>query len=114
MYKKIEPNAEAIYGSDPNASTLQLFIDEKDDEDGENEKGQDKNGIKRDSSIVQLNELTITDDDTKNNMSPEAIKRLLGAVSFGYGVFQICLSFMPPNILKLIKVFGKSTLKLSS
>lgn len=55
-----------------------------------------------------INDLIITDEETSQGggLSLETVKRLLGAVSFGYGLFQICLSFMPANILKLIKVFG--------
>jgi hypothetical protein len=36
----------------------------------------------------------------------EDIKRLMGAVSFGYGVFQLSISLLPPNLLKLISFLG--------
>ena len=96
IYKKLEPNAEQIYGSDPNSNLIQIWIEEND----ENE-----NDSKNSSTKPEINELTIVDDEA-TGMPLETVKRLLGAASFGYGLFQICLSFMPPNILKLIKVFG--------
>jgi hypothetical protein len=34
------------------------------------------------------------------------LKRLMGAISFGYGVFQLSISLLPPNLLKLISFFG--------
>lgn len=30
----------------------------------------------------------------------------MGAISFGYGVYQLSLSLLPPNFLKLISLFG--------
>lgn len=36
----------------------------------------------------------------------EEIRRLVGAVNFGYGIFQLCISLLPPHILKLISLFG--------
>ncbi|KAL8570006.1 hypothetical protein ACOMHN_056438 [Nucella lapillus] len=40
------------------------------------------------------------------DMSEETLARLLGAVNFGYGAFQLCMSMVPPKILKLIEFFG--------
>ncbi|XP_053679653.1 tetratricopeptide repeat protein 39C-like [Anopheles nili] len=37
---------------------------------------------------------------------PEEIQRLMGAVSFGYGVFQLSISLLPPSLLKLISFLG--------
>lgn len=45
-------------------------------------------------------------NDGDDELSLYTIKRLLGAVSFGYGLFQIALSFVPPKIMKLIKFLG--------
>lgn len=39
-------------------------------------------------------------------MTKETLDRLLGAVSFGYGMFQLGMSMMPEKILKLIEIFG--------
>jgi hypothetical protein len=104
IYKKLEPNAEQIYGSDPNSNIIQLFIEENDENESETK------DIKLTASEAHfnqtLNELTLNDDDPSNRLTLETCKRLLGAVSFGYGVFQICISFIPPNVIKLVKLFG--------
>ncbi|XP_046659988.1 tetratricopeptide repeat protein 39C-like [Homalodisca vitripennis] len=42
----------------------------------------------------------------QNEMEPEEISRLMSAVSFGYGVFQLCVSLLPPSLLKLIQLLG--------
>lgn len=39
-------------------------------------------------------------------MSKESLTRLLGAVSFGYGMFQLGISMMPEKVLKLIEFLG--------
>ncbi|RNA32985.1 tetratricopeptide repeat 39C-like [Brachionus plicatilis] len=105
LYKKLEPNAEQIYGSDPNSSVLQLWMDESDEmeSDSKSKSSDDKSD---DQLSEAINELNVTDEEASTGIPLETVKRLLGSVSFGYGLFQICLSFMPPNILKLIKVFG--------
>jgi hypothetical protein len=30
----------------------------------------------------------------------------MAAVSFGYGIFQLCISLLPPSLLKLIHFLG--------
>ena len=93
LYKRLEPNAEELYGS---SGCVTIWHD--DNEDSEAGKS---------TAAQELQDLTIGDDELSNTgISVEAVKRLLGAVSFGYGVFQICLSFMPPSALKLIKILG--------
>lgn len=37
---------------------------------------------------------------------PSEINRLMGAVSFGYGLFQVAISLLPPNLFKIISFFG--------
>jgi hypothetical protein len=100
LFKKLEPKAEQIYGIDEESLLKNSFLfDEnatataEDDEDDE-------------SVQSALNDLNISCDDAKN-ISLESVKRLLGSVSFGFGMFQICISFLPPNILKVVKIFGK-------
>lgn len=39
-------------------------------------------------------------------MSRETLNRLLGAVNFGYGMFQLGLSMLPEKVLKLIEFLG--------
>jgi hypothetical protein len=102
IYKKMEPNAEQIYGSDSTSANIVQWSEETNEASASNS----EDASNQDTS---LNELNITDEEIANEgaMSLETVKRLLGAVSFGYGLFQICLSFAPPNLLKLIKVFGE-------
>ncbi|XP_059139948.1 tetratricopeptide repeat protein 39C-like [Physella acuta] len=39
-------------------------------------------------------------------LTADVLSRLLGAVNFGYGTFQLCISMVPPKILKLIEFLG--------
>lgn len=97
IYRKLEPNAKDIYGS--NSDITNFFIEENNEED--KDKDEDEN------AAGGISELTIEDDEiTDNGITLEAVKRLLGAVSFGYGVFQVCMSFMPPSAMKFIKILG--------
>lgn len=72
----------------------------------------DKQGkIKQSQSQNSLSESTISSsdgatDNNENELSEEVLARLKGAVNFGYGTFQICISMIPPKILKLIEFFG--------
>lgn len=45
-------------------------------------------------------------NSNSSEMSEEVSFRLLGAVSFGYGVFQLVISMVPPKVLKLIEFLG--------
>ncbi|XP_041360682.1 tetratricopeptide repeat protein 39C-like [Gigantopelta aegis] len=45
-------------------------------------------------------------DNNDNELTQEVISRLLGSVNFGYGTFQLCMSMVPPKILKLIEFLG--------
>uniref|UniRef100_UPI00358F038E tetratricopeptide repeat protein 39C isoform X2 n=1 Tax=Myxine glutinosa TaxID=7769 RepID=UPI00358F038E len=42
----------------------------------------------------------------KNDMSKAAIQRLMGAVGFGYGLFHLCVSMVPPNLLRIVNLLG--------
>lgn len=44
--------------------------------------------------------------NSKTEIDPETVKRLMGAVSFGYGAFQLSISLLPPSMLKLVSFFG--------
>ncbi|CAL1537584.1 unnamed protein product [Lymnaea stagnalis] len=46
------------------------------------------------------------DDNEDLELTVDVLSRLLGAVNFGYGTFQLCISMVPPKILKLIEFFG--------
>lgn len=45
-------------------------------------------------------------DGNDNEIPKEVLDRLQGAVNFGYGTFQICISMIPPKILKIIEFLG--------
>ena len=103
LYKKLEPKAEQIYGIDEDSllkNCLQFSSEEDKNSDGKNEDDEEDEAV---SSA--LNELSASNNDGSINV--DTVKRLLGSVSFGFGMFQICISFLPPNILKLVKIFGK-------
>uniref|UniRef100_A0AAR2JYA7 Tetratricopeptide repeat domain 39C n=1 Tax=Pygocentrus nattereri TaxID=42514 RepID=A0AAR2JYA7_PYGNA len=36
----------------------------------------------------------------------ESLSRLKGSVSFGYGLFHLCISMVPPHLLKIINLLG--------
>ncbi|XP_068425636.1 tetratricopeptide repeat protein 39C-like [Clinocottus analis] len=41
-----------------------------------------------------------------DGIGPEALERLKGAVSFGYGLFHLCISMVPPHLLKIVNLLG--------
>lgn len=41
-------------------------------------------------------------------MDKGTIKRLMGAACFGYGLFQLGVSLLPPPLLKLTNILGFS------
>uniref|UniRef100_A0A6Q2YUW7 Tetratricopeptide repeat domain 39C n=1 Tax=Esox lucius TaxID=8010 RepID=A0A6Q2YUW7_ESOLU len=41
-----------------------------------------------------------------NGVTPEALDRLKGSVSFGYGLFHLCISMVPPHLLKIVNLLG--------
>uniref|UniRef100_A0A8C6L2X1 Tetratricopeptide repeat domain 39C n=1 Tax=Nothobranchius furzeri TaxID=105023 RepID=A0A8C6L2X1_NOTFU len=41
-----------------------------------------------------------------NGISPEVLDRLKGSVSFGYGLFHLCISMVPPHLLKIVNLLG--------
>lgn len=42
----------------------------------------------------------------ENAVTVEALDRLKGSVSFGYGLFHLCISMVPPHLLKIINLLG--------
>lgn len=45
-------------------------------------------------------------DNAPVRPTAEALGRLKGSVSFGYGLFHLCISMVPPNLLKIINLLG--------
>uniref|UniRef100_A0A1A7W981 Tetratricopeptide repeat domain 39C n=2 Tax=Iconisemion striatum TaxID=60296 RepID=A0A1A7W981_9TELE len=41
-----------------------------------------------------------------DGISPEALDRLKGSVSFSYGLFHLCISMVPPHLLKIVNLLG--------
>lgn len=41
-----------------------------------------------------------------DGVSQEALDRLKGSVSFGYGLFHLCISMVPPHLLKIVNLLG--------
>ncbi|XP_007254668.3 tetratricopeptide repeat protein 39C [Astyanax mexicanus] len=41
-----------------------------------------------------------------SRVSAESLSRLKGSVSFGYGLFHLCISMVPPHLLKIINLLG--------
>nr|XP_040126371.1 tetratricopeptide repeat protein 39C [Ictidomys tridecemlineatus] len=60
----------------------------------------------------KLTEEPSTSDTANDNhivaegVTEESLNRLKGAVSFGYGLFHLCISMVPPNLLKIINLLG--------
>lgn len=90
LFKKLEPRAEELYGIDPSKLET-IFMEENDDVKNNN---------------IDENSDDDLDSQVLDNIKLESVIRLLGAVCFGYGIFQIAISFLPPNVLKLIKILG--------
>ncbi|XP_030754326.1 tetratricopeptide repeat protein 39C-like isoform X1 [Sitophilus oryzae] len=40
------------------------------------------------------------------NIDRETIIRLMGAISFGYGLFQLGVSLLPPSLMRLVSILG--------
>ncbi|XP_006634105.1 tetratricopeptide repeat protein 39C [Lepisosteus oculatus] len=50
----------------------------------------------------QANDNTLSQE----GLSAESLSRLKGSVSFGYGLFHLCISMVPPHLLKIINLLG--------
>ncbi|XP_055638379.1 tetratricopeptide repeat protein 39C-like [Toxorhynchites rutilus septentrionalis] len=93
----------ALVGANTKRDQLKLDIE------GFNKKLHSRNGWKELKSRIppepSSQDVTCgTNEESK--ISPEDISRLMGAVSFGYGVFQLSISLLPPSLLKLISFLG--------
>ena len=70
-----------------------------------------QNSIKTSSSQGSLSSSSLgtssdATDGNDNEIPIEVLDRLQGAVNFGYGTFQICISMIPPKIIKIIEFLG--------
>uniref|UniRef100_A0AAR2LT55 Tetratricopeptide repeat domain 39C n=1 Tax=Pygocentrus nattereri TaxID=42514 RepID=A0AAR2LT55_PYGNA len=46
------------------------------------------------------------DNQKSAGLTAESLSRLKGSVSFGYGLFHLCISMVPPHLLKIINLLG--------
>ncbi|KAK1806082.1 hypothetical protein P4O66_013133 [Electrophorus voltai] len=44
--------------------------------------------------------------ESSGGVTEEALGRLKGSVSFGYGLFHLCISMVPPHLLKIVNLLG--------
>ncbi|XP_048266528.1 tetratricopeptide repeat protein 39C-like [Bombus affinis] len=59
------------------------------------------------SSLSMFFSLTgITSEQQTPFVEPSEVSRLMSAVSFGYGIYQLCVSLLPPSLLKVIHFLG--------
>uniref|UniRef100_A0ACB8FE31 Tetratricopeptide repeat protein 39C n=1 Tax=Sphaerodactylus townsendi TaxID=933632 RepID=A0ACB8FE31_9SAUR len=60
----------------------------------------------------KITQASLTSDAANDNhiaaegVTEDSLNRLKGAVSFGYGLFHLCISMVPPNLLKIINLLG--------
>ena len=95
LYRTKDPNAEKDYGAKIEDRLIFQF------ETPTDSKNEDEN-----DDDVSFKSFDSNAQDPANEISLPTVKRLLGAASFGYGLFQIALSFVPPRVMKLIKFLG--------
>ncbi|XP_058804893.1 tetratricopeptide repeat protein 39C-like [Phymastichus coffea] len=48
----------------------------------------------------------ITSEQPTPFIEPSEVIRLMSAISFGYGIFQLCVSLLPPSLTKVIHFLG--------
>lgn len=119
IYDKVYKEIKTLYDQDPNAQSAiqQVYIMHQ----------ESATILPPEASEVELSNgdlkispsqgsLTSTGSEAKPDMdgsdveiekpSGDKLARLMGAVSFGYGMFQTCVSLIPPKILKLMEFLG--------
>ncbi|XP_073700905.1 tetratricopeptide repeat protein 39C [Garra rufa] len=47
-----------------------------------------------------------TSSESSGRVTEEVLDRLKGSVSFGYGLFHLCISMVPPHLLKIVNLLG--------
>ncbi|WAR17330.1 TT39C-like protein, partial [Mya arenaria] len=70
----------------------------------------DKSKLKKSESKSSISNSSMSSegpiDGNDNEIPSDVLERLQGAVNFGYGTFQICVSMIPPKIIKIIEFLG--------
>ena len=58
------------------------------------------------SLVNSVSSLASSNGTDAGELNEATLSRLLGAVSFGHGTFQLIISLVPPKILKIIEFLG--------
>lgn len=66
------------------------------------------NGVNmpRNLSLPDAEAMSKMEVEAEESLSIETLERLLGSVSFGYGLLLLVMSCVPPKILKIIEFLG--------
>ncbi|XP_064652749.1 tetratricopeptide repeat protein 39C-like isoform X2 [Lineus longissimus] len=66
------------------------------------------NGVKiqRNFSLPDAETMAKMEEEADQSLSIQTLERLLGSVSFGYGLLLLVMSCVPPKILKIIEFLG--------
>ncbi|XP_013398289.1 tetratricopeptide repeat protein 39C [Lingula anatina] len=125
IYEKVYREIKALYDKEswpdanggvalsapPSAVDMSSFENSLDSKTGSDETGGSAN-IPHSDSRTSMSSMSstgvsgVSGDLSKAELHGERLARLMGAVSFGYGLFQLCISLIPPKILKLIEFIG--------
>ncbi|XP_022101455.1 tetratricopeptide repeat protein 39C-like [Acanthaster planci] len=106
IYEKVYKEITHIYqlrGKDsPVTGTPPTMIDENSDV------GPPENGDGEAHDEVGLESVSDADSEMSDHsdVSDETLGRLCGGVAFGYGLLQLCISMMPPSLLKVVNLLG--------
>lgn len=75
------------------------------DKNGEAMSAEPPDGV---GTEVELDEEEGYDSSSRDfsDLSDDALARLRGGVSFGYGLLQLVISLMPPSVLKVVNLLG--------
>jgi hypothetical protein len=99
LLQKTDPSADLTVFSLDQSQAGEILLDSTADVD-EAEVNEEDEALEEAMEEISINE-------QGSEISADGVKRLLAAVSYGYGMFQIFISFMPPAYLKVFKMFGK-------
>ncbi|XP_037031278.1 tetratricopeptide repeat protein 39C-like isoform X2 [Bradysia coprophila] len=74
----------------------------------------DQNGFIYQGPLTCPERITRSDSNMSFNLphtslehiEPDEVKRLMGSIAFGYGIFQLSASLLPNHLLKIINFFG--------
>lgn len=100
----MEPRADLIYGSD-SSNKLPETIKNTENHNYEDDDNEDEFTDANESFSSEKNEYY--NKNSLETLGLDVVSSLLASVSFGYGIMQLCFSFLPNRLLKIVKVLGK-------